>query len=83
MAFRWRVDDGPLLVAFGSSLPHYRKKTLSELDSLWQIFLDPRMTRYWKAGTSPNSEDPDEKHFIRVCTVCYFKNNIQEKKYII
>ena len=21
MAFRWRVDDGPLIVAFGSSLP--------------------------------------------------------------
>ena len=35
-AFRWRTDDGPLLVVFGSSLPSLarqktRKKTLSEL----------------------------------------------------
>ena len=22
MAFRWRADDGPLIVAFGSTLPH-------------------------------------------------------------
>ena len=38
MAFRWRADDGPLLVLFRSSLP--LQKTLSELDPLWQNFLD-------------------------------------------
>ena len=47
MAFRWRADDGPLKVVFGSSLPSSTKKTLktSELDSLWQNFLDPNMPR--------------------------------------
>ena len=38
----------PLLVLFGSSLPSSKKdkkkkKTLSEMDPLWQNFLDPRM----------------------------------------
>ena len=28
MAFPWRADDGPILVVFGSSLPHQLKKTL-------------------------------------------------------
>ena len=33
-AFRWRADDGPLLVIFGSSLPYKRrKKPLSEFGS--------------------------------------------------
>ena len=32
MAFRWRADDGPLLVVFGS--PHLKKNTLSKLDSI-------------------------------------------------
>ena len=42
MAFRWRTDDGPLLVVFGSSLlsstkkekkkKKKKKKTLSKLD---------------------------------------------------
>ena len=27
MAFRWQADDGQFLVVFGSSLPHYLKKT--------------------------------------------------------
>ena len=26
MAFRWRADDGPLIVVFGSFLPHQPKK---------------------------------------------------------
>ena len=47
MAFRWLANDGPLLVLYGSSLllsPHQNTpKTLSELDPLWQNFLDPRM----------------------------------------
>ena len=40
LSFRWRADDGPLLVVFGSSLPHNLKKTLSELGPLWQYFMD-------------------------------------------
>ena len=43
MAFHWRADDGPLLVVFGSSHPHFLKKTLSEMDPLWQNVPDPRM----------------------------------------
>ena len=42
MAFRWRADDGPLLVLFGSSFP-LSKKQKKMLDPLWQNFLDPRM----------------------------------------
>ena len=35
MAFRWRADDGPLIVVFGSSfLSSTEKKTLSKLDPL-------------------------------------------------
>ena len=29
-AFRWRVDDGPFIVIFGSSIPSSTKKTLSK-----------------------------------------------------
>ena len=48
MAFRWRADDGPLMVEFGSFFSsNYKKtkkkKTLSKLDPLWQYFLDPRL----------------------------------------
>ena len=48
MAFRWRAVDGPLLVLFESSLPSQKKrekKTLSELDLLWQNFVDLRMVK--------------------------------------
>ena len=46
MAFRWRADDGPLIVVCeSSSLPSSTIKTLSKLDPLWQNFLDPRM--FW------------------------------------
>ena len=41
MAFRWRADDGPLLVVFGSSLPSSTKKPLSWTPS--DKFLDPRL----------------------------------------
>ena len=34
MAFRWRADDGPKKVLFGST--HQLKKTLSKLDHLWK-----------------------------------------------
>ena len=40
MAFRWRADNSPLLVALGRNL---KKKMLSELDPLWQNFVGPRM----------------------------------------
>ena len=58
MAFRWQADDGPLLVVFGSSVSHYlkkktTKKNSSELDPLWQNFLDPRMPLFFMA-------DPDK-----------------------
>ena len=44
MVFRWQADVGPLLTVLGSSLPQKKtKKTLAELDPLWQNFLDPRM----------------------------------------
>ena len=37
MAFRCPADIGPLLTVFGSSLPQKKpKKTLAELDPLWQ-----------------------------------------------
>ena len=36
MAFRWRADDSPHIVVFGSSHPSStKKKTLSRLDPLW------------------------------------------------
>ena len=37
IAFRWWADNGPLLVIFWSSLPWSTKKTLSELNPLWQL----------------------------------------------
>ena len=45
MAFRWRVDDGPLIAVFEFylTLQQFKKKTLSMLDPLWQNRLDPRM----------------------------------------
>ena len=44
MAFRWRADDRPLLVVFGSSLLHYlKKKCWQRCTPLWQNFLDPCM----------------------------------------
>ena len=44
MEFRLRADDGPLLVAFRSSLyPINLKKQTVIVDPLWQNFLDPRM----------------------------------------
>ena len=43
MAYRWLADDDPLLVLYGSFSPHHQKKVLSELDPLWQNFLEPRM----------------------------------------
>ena len=54
MAFRWRVDDDPLIVVFGSFLPYQtnpppkkkkNKKAESKLDTLWQNFLDPRIAK--------------------------------------
>ena len=38
MAFRWRADDGTILVVFGST--HYFKKKMAPL---WKNFLDPHM----------------------------------------
>ena len=47
LRFRWRAEDCPLMVVFGSFLPSSTKKkppkTPSKLDPLWQNFLDPRM----------------------------------------
>ena len=43
MVFRWRADDDPFIVIFGSSIPSSTKKKLSNLDPLWQNFLDPHM----------------------------------------
>ena len=66
MAFRWRADDGPLLVVFGSSLPSSTKKTLSKLDPRRQNFLDPRMSsvpavlesrRFFKQVHAPTYRD--------------------------
>ena len=46
--FRWRADDGPLILVFGSFLPSStkktHKKTLSRMDPLWQNCLNPRMS---------------------------------------
>ena len=46
-AFYWWAHDGPRFVVFGFSLPSslrkHTQKPLSELDPLWQNFLDPRM----------------------------------------
>ena len=43
-------QDGPFIAIFGSSIPSstkkINKKTLSNLDLLWQNFLDPRMNLY-------------------------------------
>ena len=44
MAFRWRANDGQCVVVFESSIPSSTKiKKKSELDPLWQNFLDPRV----------------------------------------
>ena len=45
MAFCWWADDDPLIVVLGTflHLSNKEKKTLSELDPLWQNFLDPHM----------------------------------------
>ena len=58
MAFRWRADDWPLSVLFGSSLPSPTKKSVVKVGPLWQHFLShsayiflifcllPRIDRY-------------------------------------
>ena len=40
MAFRWRADDGPLIVLFGTS----HKKNVAKSGPPLANFLDPRMT---------------------------------------
>ena len=50
MAFRWRVDDGPLLVVIGLSLPHSPKRkknvrvavgpTLTKLSGFAHVLID-------------------------------------------
>ena len=57
MVFRWRADDGPLLLLFGSSPPFkkndkIKKKMikLKKMDLLWQNFLDPRMASIGKGA---------------------------------
>ena len=52
-AIRWQENDGPLLVVFWFTSPHQPKKMLSELDPIWQNFLDPRMIFH---GTHPKSK---------------------------
>ena len=48
MAFRWRTDDGPLIVVFGSSLPSTTKKeTLSKVDPSVKTF----WIRAWSVPT--------------------------------
>ena len=49
MLFKWRfaggpIDDGPLIVFFGSyHQKKKKKKNVAKLNPLWQSFLDPRM----------------------------------------
>ena len=45
MAFRWRVDDGLLIVVFSQKKKNKEKLCQSWLDPLWRNFLDPRMTK--------------------------------------
>ena len=46
MAFRWQADNGPLLVAFRSSLhPINQKKNVVSVGPLWQNFQDPHMPK--------------------------------------
>ena len=42
MAFRWLVDDGPLMMVF-VSLFSSKKKNVVKIGPLWQIFLVLRM----------------------------------------
>ena len=37
MAFRWRADDGPLIVLFGYSHKRQQKKNVAKLDTLWHF----------------------------------------------
>ena len=59
MVFRWRADDGPFIVTFGSSIPSSTKKKkqqfffsnsdkTSNLDPLRQNSLDPRKVIHTK-----------------------------------
>ena len=41
MVIRWRADDGPILVAFGST--HQLNKNVVKVGPLLKIILDPRM----------------------------------------
>ena len=60
MVFRWRANDDPHIVVFGSSLPSSIKKKLSKLDP----FLDPLMqlSNYVLCAKSA---------FMCQCTTCY------------
>ena len=64
MAFRWRADDGSLIVVFIWIL-FTLKKALSKLDALCQNFLDPRMV--YKAVYTMSLEAatylPQAKHY--------------------
>ena len=43
MSFRWRTDDGLLIVVFGSSLPSSTEKNVVKVGPTLTFFLDPRM----------------------------------------
>ena len=52
MAFRWQVDDGPIIVVLGSSLPSStaKKKTLSKLDPSDKTFWIRACIRWYALG---------------------------------
>ena len=52
--------------------------------TITKVHLSPLYIRDSKMCTLANSEDPDEMlHFIRVCTVCLDKNDLQRKEYCL
>ena len=69
MAFRWRVDDGPLIVVFGSSLPSSTKKPKKKNPKNVNVG-PPPLTKLWirarKAPLKHNALHPD------TCQILFF-----------
>ena len=56
MPFRWRADDGQILVLFGSTHPHKKKKKKKKRSQSWTssektFWIRAWLTRYIKSGS--------------------------------
>ena len=78
MAFRWRADDGPLLVLFGSSFP-ISKKTF---EPLLQNFLDPRMHSIFYTTAVEHRGGSQQGKYYTACSGNYYSTGAPLMHYL-